>query len=108
MIDRNGFHALRVFDRESEGGNEDGLISAQDNVFPSLGLWYDWNHDGQSPADELVSLTATSIRAIHLSYETKRRIDGFGNEFRYRNKLETTSGSQFAVDVFLLIGAPVP
>ncbi|HSR67117.1 MAG TPA: hypothetical protein VLU25_04190 [Acidobacteriota bacterium] len=108
LADRNGFHALGVFDEESEGGNQDGLISAEDSVFPSLGLWYDWNHDGRSQADELVSVAATSIRKIPLTFTTSRRTDGFGNEFRYWTRLETTTGSLFAVDVFLLIGPPLP
>lgn len=99
----NGFAALAVFDTPEEGGNGDGVIDASDSIYSRLQLWRDRNHNGISESDELFSLPALGVRAIELDYRPSRRVDEFGNEFRYRAKIHHTRGShdgRWAFDVF--------
>lgn len=100
----NGFAALAVFDREEEGGNEDGEISREDAVYSRLQLWQDRNHNGISESEELYSLPELGVRAIELDYKESRRVDEFGNEFKYRAKVRRVHGAsdgRWAYDVFL-------
>lgn len=90
--DPNGFLALAEFDKASNGGNEDGMISANDAVFSSLRLWEDSNHDGASEPAELHSLTDYTITAIELNYRTSNKSDIYGNVFRYRAKVHDLRG----------------
>jgi len=104
-IERNGFNALSEFDKPSSGGNGDGRIDVQDSVFPKLRVWQDSNHNGVSDASELKSLAAVGITGISLMYRESRRMDEFGNRFRYRGVLLKSQGadvSRVAWDVFLL------
>ena len=101
---RNGFAALAVFDDPSNGGNGDGLIDNRDEVFSRLLLWIDANHDGISQPTELHPLSAYGISAINLHYTTSRRVDQFGNVFRFRSFLTDTHGAQdgrLVYDVFV-------
>jgi hypothetical protein len=103
--ERNGFRALAEYDKPALGGNGDGFISAADAVFSSLRLWQDVNHNGRSEPSELHTMSAMGIVSLSLDYKESRRIDGFGNQFRYRAKVLTARGqsaSRYAWDVFLL------
>ena len=68
--DPNGFIALAEFDKSGNGGNEDGMISANDAVFSSLLLWKDSNHNGASEPAEIHPLAAHSITAIETPAST--------------------------------------
>lgn len=73
-------------------------------VFFNLRLWRDENHDGVSQSMELKSLRSLGIAVINLNYKESRRIDRFGNQFRYRAKVEGVHGTQvgrWAYDVLL-------
>ena len=103
--ERNGFIALAEFDKSGNGGNEDGMISANDAVFPSLRLWEDNNHNGASETGEIHSLTDYSITAIELKYRTSNKSDMYGNVFRYRAKVHDVRGpsaGRWIWDVVLL------
>ena len=101
----NGFLALSKYDRPSEGGNGDGLITSADAIFSSLRLWQDVNHNGISESGELHPLATAGITALELDYKESKRIDEEGNHFRYRAKVKNAQGQQlgrWAWDVFLL------
>jgi hypothetical protein len=100
----NGFEALAVFDMSEQGGNGDLQITEADDVFRRLVVWQDRNHNGDSEPDELMSLEAAGVAAINLRYLDSRRVDMYGNVFRYRTRVRPvhrSSVARWAYDVIL-------
>lgn len=102
--ERNGFAALAVFDY-----NADDKIDSRDSVYSELRLWQDSNHNGISEASELKPVERLGLTTLFLDYRRSRRIDKFGNEFRYRARVNDFSDRQlgrWAWDVFLVSSRP--
>jgi hypothetical protein len=90
----NGFLALSVYDLPENGGNGDGVIDAQDAIFPSLVLWIDSNHDGVAQPEEMHSLPELGVFSISLDYKLSWRVDQFGNLFRYKSQINAADPTE--------------
>ena len=104
---RNGFLALVEYDKVENGGNNDGRLDEFDGIISFLRLWKDSNQNGASEPSELQSFEQVGLKSIDLNYKESRKVDAFGNRFRYRTKVIDNRGaktSRWAWDVFLVRG----
>jgi len=104
----HGFIALAEFDTVGLGGNGDGELDARDQVWPTLLLWRDGNHDGVSAPSELITVRDAGVKTIGLHFVTFKHTDEHGNVFRYRGKavLQDEKGKDRNAkiyDVFLVV-----
>ena len=75
----NGFIGLAQYDGRQLGGNDDGLITAADAIWPQLRIWLDTNADGISTPDEMRTLRSYGITALETIPKQRRYFDAAGN-----------------------------
>jgi hypothetical protein len=79
----NGFVGLAQYDMRELGGNDDGLIDAQDAIWPQLRIWVDLDADGVSTLDEMRTLESYGITALETIPKLRRYVDDAGNIIPY-------------------------
>ncbi len=96
-----------MFDDPLNGGNEDGRINASDEMYGSLRLWLDADHNGRTDAGELILLASVGLTEIELDYtDDHAHDDKHGNTFRYSAPAHFADGrSVLAWVVFFNIAA---
>jgi hypothetical protein len=100
----NGFVGLAQYDSIELGGNDDGYITRDDTIWPSLRLWRDVNADGMSTPDEMFTLERFGITSLETIPKFGKRFDAAGNILPYYAWAATTSRPRktLMVDVFFL------
>jgi trimeric autotransporter adhesin len=79
----NGFVGLAQYDRPLLGGNDDGVISSADAVWPELRLWLDANADGVATRSEMRRPEALGLTSFGIIPRARRYIDNAGNSLPY-------------------------
>ncbi len=81
----NGYLALAELDEEVRGGDADGVLSRNDELFRQLCVWFDLDHDGEADDGEWATLEELRVLEIDLDYRSSWRRDRHGNLFRFRS-----------------------
>lgn len=100
----NGFQALAWYDETSHGGDGDGVISPNDQIFSALLVWFDRNHNGRTDGGELVPAASTGLVEISVAAQWSGKRDEYGNRFAYRSPVSIDApgpSKRFAYDVYL-------
>jgi hypothetical protein len=101
----NGFVGLAQYDSRSLGGNDDGLITEADAIWPQLRIWVDANADGVSTYDEMRTLRSFGITALETIPKIHKHVDAAGNVIPYWAwaTQRTRPGRALMVDVFFRV-----
>ena len=100
---QDGFEALAQYDHQALMGNNDGVISPDDDVWKYLYLWNDLNADAISTPDELKPLDDVGLGRFLLAPKVRRQTDPHGNSLKLWEKAYTGSHPPkpyWVVDVF--------
>ena len=94
-----------MFDDPKNGGNGNGYVDPEDEIYKHLRVWIDENHNGISEPNELHTLPEAGVFRIDLHYSLSRYVDENGNVFRYKSKIWDRAGEEHEVcyDVFVKI-----
>jgi hypothetical protein len=100
----NGFVGLAQYDARQLGGNEDGLITEADAIWPQLRIWLDLNADGVSTYNEMRTLRSYGITALETIPKIRKSIDAAGNVLPYWAWATTRGkpGRALMVDVYFV------
>src|SRR6476660_6811401 len=79
----NGFVGLAQYDARELGGNDDGLITEADAIWPQLRIWLDVNADGISTANEMRTLQSFGLTALETIPKIRKHVDAAGNVIPY-------------------------
>lgn len=75
----NGFVGLAQYDQRRLGGNDDGLITEADAIWPQLRIWVDLDADGIATYPEMRTLRSYGITALETIPKRHRYFDAAGN-----------------------------
>ena len=75
----NGFVGLAQYDQRKLGGNDDGLITEADAIWPQLRIWVDLDADGIATYPEMRTLRSYGITALETIPKRHRYFDAAGN-----------------------------
>ncbi len=75
----NGFVGLAQYDARELGGNDDGLITNADAIWPQLRIWVDLDANGVATYSEMRSLKSVGITALETIPKYRRYFDAAGN-----------------------------
>ena len=79
----NGFVGLAQYDARQLGGNDDGLITEADAIWPQLRIWLDADADGVSSYPEMRSLRSLGITSLQTIPRIRKYVDEAGNVMPY-------------------------
>jgi hypothetical protein len=101
----NGFVGLAQYDARQLGGNDDGLISDADAIWPQLRVWIDANADGVSTGNEMRTLRSVGITALETIPRIHKHVDAAGNIIPYWAwaAQRASPGRALMADVFFLV-----
>lgn len=100
----NGFVGLAQYDSRDLGGNDDGLITSADTIWPELRVWRDMNADGKSAPDEISTLQRAGLTSLQTIPRLRKYVDGAGNIIPYWAWASAGKGRKaLMVDVFFLV-----
>jgi hypothetical protein len=101
----NGFVGLAQYDARHLGGDDDGLITPADAIWPQLRIWVDRNADGVSTYDEIHTLKSSGITALETIPKIRRYVDAAGNIIPYWAwaKQRAKPGRALMVDVYFRV-----
>src|SRR5688572_2494580 len=103
----NGFVALAQYDRPLLGGNDDGVISHADAIWPELSMWLDVNADGIATRAEMRRPDSFGLTSFGTIPKVRRYIDAAGNSLPYWAWAGSARrGRAIMVDVFFLLLEP--
>jgi trimeric autotransporter adhesin len=93
------------YDSRQLGGNDDGLITEADAVWPQLRIWVDANADGVSTYDEMRSLKSLGLTALETIPKIRKHVDAAGNVIPYWAwaAQRAKPGRALMVDVFFRV-----
>jgi hypothetical protein len=98
----HGFRPLADYDAGALGGNENGMIDADDDVFSALRVWVDRNHNGLSEPAELLGLSAAGLHSISYGYGFADTRDEHGNVLWLEGRAWKGTGEVKVYDVIFL------
>jgi hypothetical protein len=103
----NGFVALAQYDRPLLGGNDDGIISRADAIWPELSMWLDTNADGIATRAEMRRPDSFGLTSFGTIPKVRRYIDAAGNSLPYWAWAGSARRERaLMVDVFFLLLHP--
>ena len=76
---RDGFEALSMYDSVAQGGNADGIIDSNDEIWNRLRLWVDRNHNGVCEPNETGPIHNYHVESIRLDATKAAVLDEAGN-----------------------------
>ena len=73
---KTDLEGLAWFDQFAQGGNEDGVLDARDELWSKFGVWRDADQDGETDPGELSMTGEGGLRSVNLQSNNVRRDGG--------------------------------